>query len=66
VGTFHGFRGGEEGDKIDAVLRGPGWEVVEAEIVRDHRDGRYPSDHYPVTAVLRWSRTGDRRTGRAP
>jgi endonuclease/exonuclease/phosphatase family metal-dependent hydrolase len=55
VGTFHGFRGGTEGDKIDGVLVGPGWEVVSADLVRSHRDGRFPSDHYPVTAVLRSS-----------
>jgi endonuclease/exonuclease/phosphatase family metal-dependent hydrolase len=53
VGTFHGFRGGTAGDRIDAVLVGPGWEVVSAGILRADRDGRYPSDHYPVTAVLR-------------
>jgi endonuclease/exonuclease/phosphatase family metal-dependent hydrolase len=52
VGTFHAFEGGREGDKIDAILVGPGWDVQRAEIVRESADGRYPSDHYPVTAVL--------------
>jgi endonuclease/exonuclease/phosphatase family metal-dependent hydrolase len=56
VGTFHGFAGGTAGEKIDAVLVGPGWEVVRAGIVRTARDGRYPSDHYPVTALLRRTR----------
>jgi endonuclease/exonuclease/phosphatase family metal-dependent hydrolase len=53
VGTFHGFRGGTGGDKIDGILVGPGWVVVSAAIVRTAVEGRYPSDHYPVTAALR-------------
>jgi hypothetical protein len=28
-------------------------EVLEAAIVRTSRDGRYPSDHFPVTARVR-------------
>ena len=54
VGTFHGFGGGSEGDKIDAVLFNGAWTVVEAAILQTSLQGRYPSDHYPVTAVLRW------------
>ena len=50
--TFHGFQGGTDGDKIDAVVASRQWDVKEAEIVRTSRDGIYPSDHYPVTAVL--------------
>lgn len=56
VGTFHAFRGGSAGEKIDAVLAGPGWQVDSARIVRTQRGGRYPSDHYPVLAVIRRSR----------
>jgi endonuclease/exonuclease/phosphatase family metal-dependent hydrolase len=52
VGTFHAFEGGREGDKIDAILVGAGWEVTEAAIVRTAAGARFPSDHYPVTAVL--------------
>ncbi len=52
VGTYHGFRGGKDGEKIDAVLASFHWTVVDAGIVRDRVLGRYPSDHYPVTAVL--------------
>jgi endonuclease/exonuclease/phosphatase family metal-dependent hydrolase len=53
VGTFHGFDGGSDGEKIDAVLASAGWDVRSAAIVRTAAEGRYPSDHYPVTAVLR-------------
>lgn len=57
VGTFTAFEFGRvEGDKIDYVLVEPGTRVLEAGIVRTSRDGRYPSDHFPVTAVISWAR----------
>lgn len=52
VGTFSGFAGRRTGEKIDYVLAPPSASVLGARIVRDHRGGRYPSDHYPVTARL--------------
>ena len=55
VGTYHGFRGGRTGEKIDGILASPGWEVLEAAIVWTNEGGRYPSDHFPVTATLLWS-----------
>ena len=55
VGTFNGFKPGQTaGDKIDFVFVEPGTEVLEAAIVRTSRDGRYPSDHFPVTARVRF------------
>jgi endonuclease/exonuclease/phosphatase family metal-dependent hydrolase len=54
VGTFTGFKfGSTTGAKIDYVLVQPGTTVLAAAIVRTSRDGRYPSDHFPVTATLR-------------
>jgi len=53
VGTFNGFRGDLGGGKIDAVLVGEGWEVVQAGIDRRWVGGRWPSDHFPVVAVVR-------------
>lgn len=54
VGTFTGFTIGQTtGDKIDYVLVTPGVEVVRAGIDRTTREGRYPSDHFPVTARVR-------------
>lgn len=50
VGTFNGFKGRKDGDKIDFVLAPASVKVLEAEIVDDNVDGRYPSDHFPVTA----------------
>jgi endonuclease/exonuclease/phosphatase family metal-dependent hydrolase len=55
VGTFNGFKPGQPtGDKIDFVFVEPGAEVLDAAILRTSRDGRYPSDHFPVTARLRF------------
>lgn len=54
VGTFTGFKAGQtKGDKIDYIFVEPGTEVTRAEIVRTARDGRYPSDHFPVVATIR-------------
>lgn len=53
-GTFHAFRGGTTGPRIDFVFgseRAVGWscEVLSAPGAR----GRWPSDHHAVLAVLR-------------
>lgn len=57
VGTFTGFDANRTtGDKIDYVLVTPGVEVLKAAIVRTAKDGRLPSDHFPVTATLRLPR----------
>jgi endonuclease/exonuclease/phosphatase family metal-dependent hydrolase len=53
VGTFHAFDGRRGGEKIDAILATPEWQVIDAQIVREARAGRYPSDHFPVMAVVR-------------
>lgn len=54
VGTFTGFDPARtRGDKIDYVFVSPGFEVLDAAILRTAVDGRLPSDHFPVTARLR-------------
>lgn len=54
VGTGNAFKfGNTRGDKIDYVLVQPGAEVLRAEILRDSRQARYPSDHFPVVARVR-------------
>lgn len=50
--SFHGFKGGREGIRIDWVLHSEELAAVEACIDHTSRDGRYPSDHFPVTAML--------------
>jgi endonuclease/exonuclease/phosphatase family metal-dependent hydrolase len=56
VGTFNGFTGARNGEKIDHVLVSGGWSVLEAGIVTTSAAARYPSDHFPVTATLRLTR----------
>jgi len=51
-GTFNSFRGETAGERIDAILVSPTWRVRSAAILHTERNGRYPSDHFPVTALL--------------
>lgn len=51
-GTFGGFRGETSGPRIDWILASPPLKVLSADIDRRQFDGRDPSDHFPVTAVL--------------
>lgn len=53
--TFGGFKGMRKGSRIDWILHTPHWQTLSAEIDRTHKDGRYPSDHYPVRAELKWA-----------
>ncbi|MFN3166754.1 MAG: endonuclease/exonuclease/phosphatase family protein [Phycisphaeraceae bacterium] len=53
VGTGNGgYTGKQDGAKIDYVFVTRDIEVIDAAIDQEPRDGRYPSDHYPVTAKL--------------
>lgn len=52
-GTFNRFKGWPFGNRIDFILHSDHFRAVEADIVRFHKAGRYPSDHFPVTATLR-------------
>jgi endonuclease/exonuclease/phosphatase family metal-dependent hydrolase len=50
--SFHGFKGTTTGSRIDFVFHTEHFSTIDAQIDRRSRDGRYPSDHYPVWAVL--------------
>ncbi len=52
VGTFGEFLGKRDGPKIDYIFVEPATDVRAAGIIYDHRNGRYPSDHYPVYADI--------------
>ena len=52
VGTYHAFQGVSSGEKIDHIFIGPGLTVTAAAIIRTGLNGRYPSDHFPVTATV--------------
>ena len=52
-GTATAFRAANtRGGRIDWIAVSGQWQVISAEIDRTQRDGRTPSDHFPVTAVL--------------
>lgn len=64
VRTFHAFKGvadttgkgGPQGaltEKIDYIFVDGSWTVLDAAIDRTSREGRYPSDHFPVVARVR-------------
>lgn len=50
--SFHGFKGTVKGSRIDFVFHTADFRATESAIDRFSRAGRYPSDHYPVTARL--------------
>jgi endonuclease/exonuclease/phosphatase family metal-dependent hydrolase len=51
-GTFHGFKGKPGEARIDWILYRAPWRVSSAETLTGNREGRYPSDHFPVLAVF--------------
>jgi endonuclease/exonuclease/phosphatase family metal-dependent hydrolase len=61
VGTFNGFQGKGDGEKIDYIFTQPGARVLDAQILRSAVDGRYPSDHFPVAAMLRLGSGGQKQ-----
>ncbi len=53
-GTATGFRADStRGPRIDWIACSRDWAVVSSAIDRTSKDGRTPSDHFPVTAILR-------------
>jgi len=51
-GTFQGFRGTPGAARIDWILFRGLARATQAETITKSEDGRYPSDHFPVLAVL--------------
>lgn len=52
-GSFNSFGPGPGKARIDWVLVSRQWTVIEAAIDRTQKNGRWPSDHFPVTAVVK-------------
>ena len=52
--TFTAWSGRLIGNRIDWVLCSENFRILSATIDRTHDNGRYPSDHYPVTATLNY------------
>jgi len=51
--TLTGWTGRRKGRRIDWILHTPQFITLNAAINHLNEDGRYPSDHYPVQAILR-------------
>jgi endonuclease/exonuclease/phosphatase family metal-dependent hydrolase len=51
--TFSAWSGRTAGSRIDFILHTDEFSPTAASIVRTSFDGRWPSDHYPVTSTLR-------------
>ncbi|HEX5471507.1 MAG TPA: endonuclease/exonuclease/phosphatase family protein [Lacipirellulaceae bacterium] len=52
--SFEGWKGTRKGSRIDFILHTAEFAPVAAKIVRTSYDGHWPSDHYPVTATLKF------------
>lgn len=66
--TYHGWAGvdndGERGaevaaNHIDWIFYRPHMRVVSTEVITEARDGRYPSDHYPIQAEFLFPSVAD-------
>ncbi len=51
-GTFHAFKGTPTGPRIDWILYRGNFAAEEVQTDTFNQNGRYPSDHLPVLAVL--------------
>lgn len=51
-GTFNSFKGETNGEKIDFIFTTKDFTVKQSEIVRISYQGKFPSDHFPVIAVI--------------
>jgi endonuclease/exonuclease/phosphatase family metal-dependent hydrolase len=51
--TFNHWAGTTAGSRIDFILHTEEFTPTAAAIIRANYDGRWPSDHYPITAMLR-------------
>ncbi|HMB94615.1 MAG TPA: endonuclease/exonuclease/phosphatase family protein [Tepidisphaeraceae bacterium] len=52
-GTEHGFSGKETGTRIDWIVTNAAFQPISANIIHTHQGGKFPSDHFPVTVVVK-------------
>jgi endonuclease/exonuclease/phosphatase family metal-dependent hydrolase len=52
--TFHAFKGTTIGARIDYIFPSDDFEPISASIDRFSERGRYPSDHFPVVAEVKY------------
>jgi endonuclease/exonuclease/phosphatase family metal-dependent hydrolase len=56
AGTYHAFTGTPQPGRIDAILATGRFSVLAAAAVDTSVGALFPSDHFPVTAVVRLDR----------
>jgi endonuclease/exonuclease/phosphatase family metal-dependent hydrolase len=49
------------GEKIDYIFCSEHFDVVDASIIRTTMEGRQPSDHFPLTALLQTKPSSEER-----
>lgn len=52
--TYHAYEGGTEGQPIDYIFATNDVNIVSVVVDQKRYDGRYPSDHYPILATVRF------------
>jgi len=55
--THHGFTGVPTKGRIDWILATSEFRILDVSVVRDHKAGRYPSDHFPLLVDLQLEET---------
>jgi endonuclease/exonuclease/phosphatase family metal-dependent hydrolase len=53
-GTFNNFTGEKNGDKIDYIFINNKFIPLSASVDHFNRDNKYPSDHFPVNAIIKY------------
>lgn len=61
--TYHGFKGRIGGEPIDYIFVTDEFAVEEVYLDTTNSDGRYPSDHFPLVAVLGLKEPAEDRLG---
>jgi endonuclease/exonuclease/phosphatase family metal-dependent hydrolase len=54
--THHDFHGVPQQCRMDWILVSQEFQVLDAVVVRAHREGQYPSDHFPYAVELDWGK----------
>ena len=59
-GTFHAFKGNQDGPRIDFILLDQNWNVEKSSILRPRKEGKPPSDHEPVIATVKIAKNNEK------
>lgn len=56
MGTVHNYKGRaiDNNERIDWILLHGSWTVLNLDVILCHEKGQYPSDHFPLQAVIEY------------